>query len=103
VVRVTAGPLKADVAFVLSGAPTIAVATETAWKDALPLLQAIGPQRVELAFDMDREREVKVKEQLGEFRLRLIRGGYTTRPLSWDASHKGLDDALKAGVPLTGY
>jgi hypothetical protein len=52
-VRVTEGPLKADIAFVLDGVPTIAVPGVASWPSALPVLQTLGAKVVRLAFDAD--------------------------------------------------
>jgi hypothetical protein len=50
---VTEGPPKADVAFHLSGVPTIAVAGVSAWELALPVLREPGVKNVPLAIDAD--------------------------------------------------
>ena len=52
-VRVTEGPIKADIAFLRSGLPTIAVAGVSSWAPAIPLLKDLGVETVRLAFDAD--------------------------------------------------
>jgi hypothetical protein len=53
IVRVTEGPLKADIAYALSGLPTIGVAGVSSWQPALPILQALQCKTARMAFDAD--------------------------------------------------
>jgi DNA primase len=95
-VRVTEGPLKADVAFHLSGVPTLGVASVTAWKASLAVLRDLGATEVEIAFDMDRKTKDGVAGQLADYRLALGREGFKASVLTWPEEHKGLDDWLLA-------
>ena len=52
-VRITEGELKAHVATQLSGVLTLSVAGVSAWRSAMPVLRALEPSRVLLAFDRD--------------------------------------------------
>lgn len=52
-VRLTEGPLKADVANLLSGVPTIAFPGVMSWRTCLPLLTQLEAAEVLLAFDQD--------------------------------------------------
>jgi len=71
VVRVTEGPLKADVAFVLDQVQTIAVPGVTTWPAALPVLHALGAKVVRLAFDADILTKKSVASALAELHAAL--------------------------------
>lgn len=99
-VRITEGPLKADVAQALTGQRTIGIGGVTTWKAALPVLAHLGVIEVELAFDMDRDVKEGVREAMNGLGAELLSRGYTVTVASWDAAHKGLDDAIKAGAEI---
>ena len=100
VVRVTEGPLKADVSSLLSGVPTIGVASVSAWEPVLPLLRELNPKEVHVAFDADWKSKPPVREQLVQFMGEIRKAGLCCRIVRWDPAHKGLDDALLAGAPV---
>ncbi len=52
-IRITEGELKADIATVLSGTPTISIPGILSWRMAIPVLKSLKPETVRLAFDMD--------------------------------------------------
>ena len=96
--RLTEGELKADIASVLSGVLTIAVPGVTFWRQALPILEALQPTRVLLAFDSDWRQKPHVARALAQATQALVEAGYTVAVETWDASHgKGIDDVLAAG------
>jgi DNA primase len=68
-VRVTEGPLKADVAYGLSGVPTFGVAGVTNWKVALDVLKQAGAENVYVAFDMDTKKGTYTAAEALAFRL----------------------------------
>jgi hypothetical protein len=64
-IRLTEGELKADVATTLSGLLTMSVPGVAMWRRALPVLQALRPQRILLAFDADWRTNPHVAQALG--------------------------------------
>jgi P4 family phage/plasmid primase-like protien len=100
IVRVTEGPLKADVAWYLDPdrIPTIGVPGVSTWKGAMPVLKALGAQTVRLAYDADQTRNQGVSNALASFGRALLRAGYRVELETWDeADGKGIDDLLKGG------
>ena len=73
VVRLTEGELKADIAFALSGLPTIGISGVDQWKSALPILGAMGARIVHVAFDMDAWKKPGVAAALAACVKELIR------------------------------
>jgi hypothetical protein len=97
-VRVTEGPLKADVATAISGVLTIAVPGVTLWRQALPVLQVLQPARVLLSFDGDWRTNTHVTRALAQATQALVEAGYTVAVETWALSQgKGIDDVLGAG------
>jgi DNA primase len=97
-VRVTEGPLKGDIAAALSGLWTIAVPGVALWRQVLPVLQALQPQRVRLSFDSDWRLNPHVARALGQVAAALTEAGYAVVVETWDVSQgKGIDDVLAAG------
>ncbi len=98
-VRITEGELKADVAAHRTGVRTLGVPGVTQWRLALPLLSAGAVVR--LAFDW-----ADVKTKPGVFRQtllclqELLIRGHRVFLEYWDGPHKGIDDALAAGVDV---
>jgi len=98
--RLTEGELKADVATVLSGVLTIAVPGVTLWRQVLPLLEALRPTRVLLAFDADWRQNPHVARALAQATQALVEAGHPVGVETWDLSQgKGIDDVLRAGYP----
>jgi hypothetical protein len=97
-VRLTEGPLKGDLATVLSGVLTIAVPGVTLWRQALPILAALQPTQVLLAFDSDWHQNPYVARALTQATQAVVEAGYPVAVETWDAAHgKGIDDVLAAG------
>jgi hypothetical protein len=104
-VRVTEGELKADVAMHLDGTPTISVPGVGGWARAVPVLHALDPGEIVLAFDWP---EVLTKEPVREATVKLLanlitgkksfsqKGGISVAVETWDETYKGVDDALWA-------
>ena len=95
---VTEGPLKADVASAIIGAPVIGVTGVTAWRRALPAIRAAQPGVVILAFDQDADLATRAAVSrnltgLADALARLELPVLTTR---WRGA-KGLDDVLAGG------
>lgn len=96
-VRLTEGGLKADIAFALSGLPTVGAAG-LAWRPALDALQALGCKTVRLAFDADALDNAHVARALADCREALDAAGLAVELERWDkADGKGIDDLLADG------
>ena len=97
-IRLTEGALKADVATVLSGVPTIGVPGAANWKSCLPIIAALGCRTVRLAYDADAWTNPTVGRALGACCEALLADGITIEVERWDpAAGKGIDDVLAAG------
>jgi hypothetical protein len=95
-VRLTEGELKADVALVLTGLPTVSAPGMTAWRLTVPVLKALGAHKVVLALDQDGKRgTLAVIEQA---LYGLTREGFEVLLEWWEGeAAKGIDDLLAAG------
>jgi hypothetical protein len=100
VVRVTEGPLKASIATSKTGLLTIGLPGVGSWRLALPVLKSLGAERVRLAFDSDASVNPNVAGALAYAARGLVASGYKVEVERWNATHKGIDDALVAGVSL---
>jgi hypothetical protein len=100
VVRLTEGPLKADIATALSGVRTLAIAGVTNWKVGAAGVKLLNPEFVRLAFDADAWTNAGVARSLVDAYDDLLTSGLLVQIESWDAKHKGIDDALAAGDPV---
>jgi hypothetical protein len=98
VVRVTEGVLKADVAFAISGVPTIGIPGVNNWRSALPALRDLGAVAARLALDADAADNPAVARALAAVAAGLRADSRTIEHERWPAGHKGIDDALAAGV-----
>jgi hypothetical protein len=95
-VRLTEGELKADAAFALSGVPTISAPGVTNWALAVPVLKALGAQKVLLAFDQDGKAGTFAAMEKALYGL--TREGFEVALEWWDkAIGKGIDDLLATG------
>lgn len=101
--RLTEGELKADVATVLSGILTVSVPGVSNWRQALPVLKALGATRVVLAWDADWRSKPDVARSLGQVALALAHANYEVTVEDWSPTlGKGIDDLLAAGhTPVT--
>jgi hypothetical protein len=97
-VRVTEGPLKADVATVLSGILTVGLPGASMWRRGIPVLASLQAQRVILAFDADARRKWAVAQALQGVADALQAAGFAVLLEVWPEQHgKGFDDLLVAG------
>jgi P4 family phage/plasmid primase-like protien len=99
VIRITEGPLKADVATAISGIQTIAVAGVNVWRAAASVIESAKPKMVLIAFDMDRYTNAGVAKATVELYEHLAKQ-FDVRIEKWEAEHKGVDDALARGVEI---
>jgi hypothetical protein len=97
-VRLTEGPLKAAVAQSKSGLPTIGLPGVGSWRLGLLALKPLSAKRVRLAFDADAAGNPNVAGALARAVRGLVAAGYAVEVEQWDSTHKGIDDALAAGV-----
>ena len=102
-VRLTEGPLKADVATALdpSGLLTLGVPGVGTWRCALPTLEVLEVREVLLAWDADWRTNRRVAASLLDACTTLEAAGYTVALEQWSTTGgvpKGIDDALLAGV-----
>jgi hypothetical protein len=96
-VRLTEGALKADIAFALSGLPTVGAAG-LGWRPALDALQTLGCKMVRLAFDADCLDNAHVARALADCCRAATALGLAVELERWDkADGKGIDDLLAAG------
>jgi hypothetical protein len=65
-VRITEGELKADIAFALSGVPTISFPGADMWSQVIPVLRELSTTTVRVAFDADCETNQQVARRLLE-------------------------------------
>jgi hypothetical protein len=94
--RLTEGELKADVATVLSGTPTVSAPGVSNWALAVPVLKALGVKKVLLAFDQDGKPGTLAATE--KALLGLTREGLEVVLEWWDGkAGKGIDDLLAAG------
>ena len=96
-VRLTEGSLKADVAFALSGLPTVGAAG-LGWRPALDVLGALGCKTVRLSLDADAWDNAHVARALADCSEAAAALGLAVEMERWDKSDgKGIDDLLAAG------
>ena len=98
VVRLTEGELKADVATALDQCLTISIAGVGTWRQALPVLKALGARTCRLAFDADVRSNVHVASALKNAAEQVVREGFALELETWDPKFKGIDDCLAAGA-----
>lgn len=107
IVRVTEGELKAEVATLLSGVPTIASAGVNVWRTLIEPLKSLQAKTVLLAFDADAITNDKVAKQLLDAHAGLTAAGFDVQLETWDQGDgKGIDDLLHGGnrpEVLAGY
>lgn len=97
-VGVTEGFIKGDIAADRLGIPVVCVAGVGNTTGVAEAVRALGATEVVALFDMDRTTNGHVAR--GEQRQvdRLVDAGLPVFRGSWPAAHKGIDDALTAGV-----
>jgi hypothetical protein len=97
VVRLTEGELKSDLAFALTGLPTIGIPGAGNWRPALDIFKALAAKTVRLALDMDAKQKPEVARGLLTCAETLAAEGYVLELERWPEEHKGIDDLLAAG------
>lgn len=101
-VRLTEGPLKADIATAISGILTIGTASSSTVRGAVEQIKLLGAKRVRVAIDMDATRKAGVALGLKLAVSVLREEGFEVVVETWDESlGKGIDDALLAKAAIT--
>lgn len=95
--RITEGEFKADFATFKLDIPTVSLPGVSSWKKVLEIK---GVNTFYLAFDSDWRSNEKVERSLFALADELLKRGKKVYLESWDPKHKGLDDALLAGVDI---
>lgn len=98
IVRITEGELKADIAFALTGLPTISMPGVSSWRACLQVLKSLGCKIVRLALDGDAKDKATVARALDAIAKALPAEGLAVEFERWPAEYKGVDDALAAGA-----
>jgi hypothetical protein len=96
-VRITEGELKAEVAFALSGIPTVSIAGVNTWKQALPLVEKLQPIRILVSMDADFRTNPAVASAVRGL-VTSLSESYEVAVETWEAADgKGIDDLLSSG------
>lgn len=96
--RLTEGPLKADVATFLSGVTTLGVPGVTQWHLALPIISASQTSEVIIAFDADWQTNAAVRRALRACLAAVSQIVSSVLVETWPlSSGKGIDDVWKNG------
>jgi hypothetical protein len=93
-VWVTEGALKADIASLKLKRIVLAVAGVGNWAGVIPIVKALRPERVIVAYDMDRNTNKTVRCYEVELIRALLRLKVKVFEASWNQSSKGLDDFI---------
>lgn len=83
-IRITEGELKADIATILSGMLTISIPGATIWRPVLPVVKALVPKCIHLAFDADKTKNQHVARAQRELFWELKELGYKVEIESWN-------------------
>lgn len=96
--RVTEGPLKADVATYLgSTCPTIAIPGVSSSSSLLDNLRNLQSKQIRLAFDSDSSTNPAVKNSVISIRSEMEASGFKVEVETWNPQYKGIDDLFLAG------
>jgi hypothetical protein len=102
--RLTEGPLKADIATALSPFYTVACCGVSTWRAALSQLVEFGATKIRLAFDADATSNAHVAGALLGCARAAVAAGLELLLETWSADDgKGIDDVLAAGGEVTTF
>jgi DNA primase len=93
-IRLTEGPLKADVASYLSGEPYIAIPGINSYKYLVPMIKSLEVHTVFEDFDMDKYSKKEVSKGVATVKKLLHQEGIKVISAKWDSRYKGVDDYL---------
>jgi hypothetical protein len=100
VVRLTEGEFKSLIATSRTGVYTLGCPGVGAWKLGMTEALARGATAIRLAFDADLRDNPAVARALVMCARRVVGLGLALEVESWDATHKGIDDALAAAAAI---
>lgn len=92
--RITEGPLKADIATFLSGIRTVGAGGANNWKSMIEPVEQINPGQVILSFDKDAETNAGVAKSAVKAYDHFVAGQSLVYVEDWPETQKGIDDAL---------
>jgi hypothetical protein len=95
---VTEGVIKSDIGGLKLGCVVLAVPGVGNWSGVIPIVRELKPQRVIIAFDMDKNQNSAVRLHLDTLTTCLIRRGIRTFEADWDVHFKGLDDLITGSL-----
>jgi hypothetical protein len=98
VYRVTEGELKADIAFFMSGIPTLSMPGVNNQTGIVETLKELGATTVRMALDSDSAKNPTVAIAAKKLADNLRDAGFVVEREVWPVEHKGIDEALVAGV-----
>lgn len=101
---ITEGALKADIASHRLRTVVVAVPGVASWRTGLNLAAHIAgrdPGTLVVAFDTDWTKNEHVARYRSDLILTALERGWRVRVATWDAEHKGIDDALTAGSKVS--
>ncbi|HOJ09772.1 MAG TPA: DUF3854 domain-containing protein [Clostridiales bacterium] len=93
-IRLTEGPLKADVANYLSGEPYVAIPGINSYKFLVPMLKLLKVHTVIEDFDMDKYTKEEVRVGVETVKKILQQENIKVISAKWDSRYKGVDDYL---------
>lgn len=97
VLRITEGELKADIAFRLSGIPTLSIPGVSLWKLVLPLIEELKPKAVLIGLDADCSTNIAVANALQGL-VTMLSSRFDVAVETWQPNAgKGIDDLLASG------
>ncbi|WP_018085703.1 DUF3854 domain-containing protein [Desulfurispora thermophila] len=97
---ITEGPLKADIAAGHLGAVVIGALSAQSWQPVLTAVMQLNAKEIVLAYDQDWKTNLRVYQAMATLRKELKKAGLAVNMANWDRQHKGIDDALVAGVAI---
>ena len=94
---ITEGPIKADIASLKLGRTILAVPGVSNWRGVIPIIKSLQPQKVIVAYDMDKITNHIVRFHCDELISYLIKQRIRTFEADWNPAFKGIDDLLTFG------
>lgn len=98
--RVTEGPLKSELSYQLTGIPAASVQGVSNRERLFSAIKEIKPTKVLVAFDVDASGNKDVANAARETVALCRENNIEAVIETWDAAHKGIDDALTAGAEI---
>lgn len=95
-VYVTEGFFKASYSADVLALPVVGLSGVSAQAGVMETLQALGSQKVVVAFDSDKKRKPQVRKAEAQLCKALQDAGFVVQVASWSEEFKGLDDLLQA-------